>query len=168
MDAAYRRTADNLPTNKSVHIERAHGRHELVLSGLDKLDEPPSLLALKTLVAQSPAPVTRQESRWYATPVPYVPDREKVAHLTQVRYAEQARMQEYMRNQECLMLFLARETNEYTGRAGVIDMVRRFNLTTEQALEVSDHLPIWAEFSIYEGGNRGRVAKLPTPSTRPP
>jgi hypothetical protein len=52
LDAAYRRTADNLPTNEAVHIERAHGRHELVLSGLDKLDEPPSLLALKTLVAQ--------------------------------------------------------------------------------------------------------------------
>jgi hypothetical protein len=52
LDAAYRRTADNLPTNEAVHIERAHGRHELVLSGLDKLDEPPSLIALKTLVAQ--------------------------------------------------------------------------------------------------------------------
>ncbi len=52
LDAAYRCTADNLPTNEAVHIERAHGRHELVLSGLDRLDEPPSLLALKTLVAQ--------------------------------------------------------------------------------------------------------------------
>jgi hypothetical protein len=52
LDAAYRRTADNLPTNEAVHFERAHGRQELVLSGLDKLDEPPSLVALKTLVAQ--------------------------------------------------------------------------------------------------------------------
>jgi hypothetical protein len=52
LDAAYRRTADNLPTNEAVHIERAHGRHELVLSGLDKLDEPPSLIGLKILVAQ--------------------------------------------------------------------------------------------------------------------
>ena len=52
MDAAYRRTADNLPTNEAVHIERVHGRHELVLSGLDQLDEPPSLIGLKTLVAQ--------------------------------------------------------------------------------------------------------------------
>ncbi|MCE9547536.1 MAG: endonuclease/exonuclease/phosphatase family protein [Planctomycetia bacterium] len=62
------------------------------------------------------------------------------------------------------MLFMARETNEYTGRSGVVDVLRQFNLTTEQALEVSDHLPIWAEFSVYEGGNRGRVAALPTPS----
>jgi TnpA family transposase len=52
LDAAYHRTADNLPSNEAVHIEHVHGRHELVLSGLDKLDEPPSLLALKTLVAQ--------------------------------------------------------------------------------------------------------------------
>ncbi len=52
LDAAYRRTADNLPTNEAVHIERAHGRHELVLSGLDRFDEPPSLLGLRTLVAQ--------------------------------------------------------------------------------------------------------------------
>ena len=43
LDAAYRRTADNLPTNEVVHTERVHGRHELVLSGLDKFDEPPSL-----------------------------------------------------------------------------------------------------------------------------
>src|SRR6266851_4075976 len=52
LDAAYRQTVDNLPTNEAVHIERAHGRHELVLSGLDKLDEPPSLIGLKTVVAQ--------------------------------------------------------------------------------------------------------------------
>jgi hypothetical protein len=52
LDAAYHRTADNLPINEAIHIDRVHGRHELVLSGLDKLDEPPSLLALRTLVAQ--------------------------------------------------------------------------------------------------------------------
>jgi hypothetical protein len=51
LDEAYRRTADNLPTNEDVHIDRVHGRHEMVLSGLDKQDEPLSLLALKTLVA---------------------------------------------------------------------------------------------------------------------
>ncbi len=52
LDEAYRHTADNLPTNEAVHIDRVHGRHELTLSGLDKLDEPPSLLALRTVVAQ--------------------------------------------------------------------------------------------------------------------
>jgi hypothetical protein len=39
LDAAYRRTADNLPGNDAVRIEHAHGRHELVLSGLDQLEE---------------------------------------------------------------------------------------------------------------------------------
>ncbi|MCE9552528.1 MAG: endonuclease/exonuclease/phosphatase family protein [Planctomycetes bacterium] len=60
------------------------------------------------------------------------------------------------------ILFLSRETNEYTGRSGVVDMVRRFNRETDWIYsEVSDHLPIWAEFSIHEGGNRGRVATKP-------
>ncbi|MCA9172919.1 MAG: endonuclease/exonuclease/phosphatase family protein [Planctomycetales bacterium] len=41
-------------------------------------------------------------------------------------------------------------TSEYTGRAGVLDVQRAFRLTDEQAKEVSDHRPVWAEFSIYE------------------
>jgi len=49
-------------------------------------------------------------------------------------------------------------TNEYTGRSGVFDVMRHFNLTEQQALEVSDHFPIWAEFSIYERDYAGRVA----------
>ena len=52
-------------------------------------------------------------------------------------------------------------TSEFTGRAGVFDLIREYNLTTEQALKVSDHLPIWAEFSIYEGGRAGPVATRP-------
>ena len=65
------------------------------------------------------------------------------------------------------ILFLARETNEYTGRSGVVDMVRRFNRDTDWIYsEVSDHLPIWAEFSIHEGGNRGRVAAKPTAAAK--
>ena len=51
LDTAYRRTAANLPTNAAVRIEQAHGREELVLSGLDKLEEPASLVALKAHVA---------------------------------------------------------------------------------------------------------------------
>lgn len=52
-------------------------------------------------------------------------------------------------------------TPEYTGRAGVYDFLREMNLSVEQALEVSDHLPVWAEFSVYEGGRAGPVASLP-------
>ncbi len=43
-----------------------------------------------------------------------------------------------------------RYTNEYTGRWGVFDLMQRFQLTREQALDVSDHLPVWAEFFPYE------------------
>jgi TnpA family transposase len=46
LDAAYRATAANLPENASVQIDGG----ELVLSALDKLDEPPSLVALRKAV----------------------------------------------------------------------------------------------------------------------
>lgn len=52
-------------------------------------------------------------------------------------------------------------TREFEGRAGVLDLQAEFNLTMDQALEVSDHLPIWAEFSIYEGGRPGSLAARP-------
>jgi endonuclease/exonuclease/phosphatase family metal-dependent hydrolase len=52
-------------------------------------------------------------------------------------------------------------TTEFTGRGGVYDYLREFNLSLEQALQVSDHLPIWAEFSVYEGGQAGPLAARP-------
>lgn len=58
------------------------------------------------------------------------------------------------------IVFHRRATTEFTGRSGVYDFLREFDLTIEQALEVSDHMPVWAEFSIYEGGIDGRVAAL--------
>ncbi len=50
-------------------------------------------------------------------------------------------------------------TDEYTGRSGVYDFLREFNLSMDEAMEVSDHLPVWAEFYANEGGQQGRVAK---------
>jgi hypothetical protein len=47
LDAAYRGTAANLRRNAAVHVDGA----ELVLCALDKLEEPPSLVALKAAVA---------------------------------------------------------------------------------------------------------------------
>ncbi len=41
-------------------------------------------------------------------------------------------------------------TTEYTGIFGVIDYERDYGLTSEQANKVSDHRPVWAEFSAYE------------------
>ena len=43
-------------------------------------------------------------------------------------------------------------TVEYTGRGGVFDFMRQFNMSLDEALLISDHFPIWGEFSVYEGG----------------
>jgi deoxyribonuclease-1-like protein len=59
------------------------------------------------------------------------------------------------------IVFDGRATAEFTGRAGVYDLIREYQLTLPQALEVSDHLPVWAEFSVLEGGQAGRVASQP-------
>jgi len=59
------------------------------------------------------------------------------------------------------IVFNAQATDEFTGRAGVYDFMRQFNLTEQEALEISDHIPVWAEFTIYEGGQPGRVAGRP-------
>lgn len=46
-------------------------------------------------------------------------------------------------------------TTEFTGLVEVVDIMREFELTMSTALEVSEHLPVWAEFSAYEGGQPG-------------
>ncbi len=51
-----------------------------------------------------------------------------------------------------------RATCEFTGRVEVVDMMREFELTMPGAQEVSEHLPVWAEFSVYEGGQAGHAA----------
>jgi TnpA family transposase len=51
LDEAYRRTAENLPTNASARVEQVNGRATPVITGLDKLEEPPSLKLLKEQVA---------------------------------------------------------------------------------------------------------------------
>lgn len=59
-----------------------------------------------------------------------------------------------------------RATVEFTGRCGVFDFMREFNMTLPQALEVSDHLPVWAEFSVEEGMASGAVATGGQPAFR--
>jgi deoxyribonuclease-1-like protein len=44
-----------------------------------------------------------------------------------------------------------RDRSEFTGRAGAIDFLRVMNLTLGEAEEVSDRLPVWAEFIATEG-----------------
>ena len=56
------------------------------------------------------------------------------------------------------ILFDRPATSEYTGRWGVFDLESTFGLTREQALQVSDHLPVWAEFHRAEATSRNDIA----------
>jgi len=56
------------------------------------------------------------------------------------------------------ILFDRRATIEFAHRSGVYDLMRELNLSAREAAEISDHLPVWAEFSVYEGGQAGHVA----------
>ena len=47
---AYQQTASRLSTNTAVTITKKDGKSKLILSGLDKLEEPPSLLQLRAQV----------------------------------------------------------------------------------------------------------------------
>lgn len=58
------------------------------------------------------------------------------------------------------LLFDQQRTAEYTGRWGVYDLEATFQLTREQALAVSDHLPVWAEFGMYEATAASHTAGL--------
>jgi ATP-dependent DNA helicase RecQ len=67
---------------------------------------------LKLLSLEFPAPVTKQDSKWYATPIHYQPNTEKIEQLLEIRRQEQAQMREYMESQQCLMTFLARALDD--------------------------------------------------------
>jgi hypothetical protein len=56
-------------------------------------------------------------------------------------------------------------TVEFTGRGGTMDFLREFNLTVAQARSVAPRLPVWGEFSVYEGGGPGRFATRPARPT---
>jgi len=56
------------------------------------------------------------------------------------------------------ILLDCRATREFTGRVDVVDLMNEFGLTTQAAQDISEHLPVWAEFSAYEGGQAGLPA----------
>ncbi len=45
------------------------------------------------------------------------------------------------------------QTREFTGRAGIISMEKMFGIVMKDAERLSDHVPIWAEFTITEQPN---------------
>jgi hypothetical protein len=51
LDRTYREVAQRLPANPAVRFETVDGKEELILTPLDRLDEPPSLLQLRADVA---------------------------------------------------------------------------------------------------------------------
>ncbi len=59
------------------------------------------------------------------------------------------------------ILFDRRNTVEFTGRAGVLSLQEEFGLSLEEALEVSDHLPVWAVFHATENTQTGGLATRP-------
>ena len=50
LDQTYRAVAANLLANPAARVETLDGKEELVLTGLDKLDDPPSLIRLREAV----------------------------------------------------------------------------------------------------------------------
>ncbi len=64
------------------------------------------------------------------------------------------------------IVFDRRATAEFLGRSGVLNIMEAYGLSPEQALEVSDHLPIWAEFSAAEVRGPIPVARIPQEPAR--
>ena len=61
------------------------------------------------------------------------------------------------------ILLDSKTTREYTGNSGVLNLITQFGLTERQALLISDHMPVWAEFSAYEAP---AIVPVATSSTR--
>lgn len=51
------------------------------------------------------------------------------------------------------IIFCAPATQEFTGRWNVLNFENEFNLSREEALRVSDHFPVWAEFDVWESAD---------------
>jgi len=66
------------------------------------------------------------------------------------------------------ILFHHPSTTEFTGQGGVYDIGALHGLTLDQVKQVSDHLPVWAEFRVYESGMPGRMANRPPLPVSPP
>ncbi len=64
------------------------------------------------------------------------------------------------------IIYHRQATTEFTGAAGVFDFDEEFQLSPQQALKVSDHLPVWAEFSVYEGGAIPSLTQRPHSEVR--
>ena len=62
------------------------------------------------------------------------------------------------------LVFARPMTDEYLGHSGVLDLQNAYGLTPEQALEVSDHCPVWAAFHPAEARPQGLPAMAGQPA----
>lgn len=69
---------------------------------------------LKILSTENPSPVIQEGHLWYATPVLYYADEEKIETLKKIRRHEQLRVRAYVESKTCLMVFLAKELDDET------------------------------------------------------
>lgn len=84
----------------------------------------------------------------------------KLGQIPGIRWAVQGAMTNTRQNRAYdNILFHGPSTREFTGRWGVYDLAKSFQLTTEEALEISDHFPVWAEFDIWEAPPQSQVAE---------
>ena len=68
--------------------------------------------ALKYLLTEEPSPVVKQDKKYFRTTVLYQLDQNKIKKITEIRYAEQKAMQDYMQTGECLMCFLSKQLDD--------------------------------------------------------
>lgn len=61
---------------------------------------------LKLLSVENPAPVIKQGSKWFRTPVPFRMDHDRIEHLTQQRELEWRELNGYIDSNTCLMAYL--------------------------------------------------------------
>jgi deoxyribonuclease-1-like protein len=59
-------------------------------------------------------------------------------------------------------------TSEYTGRGGVLDFAAWFGISMEEALTISDHMPVWGEFRLFEQPAYGSPSVANQPGTGAP
>jgi ATP-dependent DNA helicase RecQ len=135
---------------------------------------PPQRLekTLKLLATEARAPIRKEASRWYRSPVPWRFDVEKVRQLTALRHAEQQRMNEYMSTSSCLMRFLATELDDpYAADCGrcancagavvaegvdpsLVNQAAEFLRRTRVVIEPRK---LWPAEGLPEHGFRGRI-----------
>ena len=87
-----------------LSVPMIEGRANLPRGRIEKM--------LSQLAVMTPAPISKEGSRWHRNPVAYVPDRDRIEALVRIRTEEQAQMSQYAESRECLMAFLQRSLDD--------------------------------------------------------